>query len=254
VKANPVASADLRATFGHAGSLRAWTLFLGVLAVVLYAWWPRSGLAWHLRTAQPPQTFAAVSVVLFLLAGYLNARWGAGEYAPAGEAALADLVALTPVRVAAVVAGRLAAGALTVLFQLALGLPFLVAALGVSGLPASVLPAVAAVVACSAMAWRVSALALRLVLPDHPILRDLLLLASSAVYLAATFVALPAANPLTALVDLADGRNRALAAAGVSLPFFAVSAIIGLLVTAAATVVAAAALRAARVAKKDGAA
>jgi hypothetical protein len=124
----------------------------------------------------------------------------------------------------------------------------------VSGLPASVLPAVAAVVACSAMAWRASALALRLVLPNHPILRDLLLLASSGVYLAATFVALPAANPLTALVDLAEGRDRALAAAGVSLPFFAVSAIIGLLVTAAATVVAAAALRAARVAKKDGAA
>ena len=179
MRTNPVASADFRASFSHAGALHVWAIFLGALAVVLFAWWPRSDLAWHLRTATPPGTFAAVAIALFLLAGYLNARAGDGEYAPAEETTLTDLVALTPVPVAAVVAGRLAAGAITVLFQLLLGLPFLLAALGVSGVSASVLPAVAAVVASAAMAWRASGLALRLALPEHPVLRDVLLLAAS---------------------------------------------------------------------------
>lgn len=250
MRTNPVASADLRTSFSYAGALRVWAVFLVALALVLYAWWPRSDLAWHLRTVTPPQTFAAIAIALFFLTGYLNARMGAGEYVPAGETTLADLVALTPVPMAAVVAGRLAAGAITVLFQLLLGLPFLLAALGVSGVSASVLPAVAAVVAAAALAWRASGLALRLALPEHPVLRDVLLLAASAVYLAATFVAVPAANPIIALVDLAGGGDRTLPVAGASLPFFAVSAIIGLLVFAVAAVVSWAALRTARAAAK----
>jgi hypothetical protein len=249
---NPVAAADLRASFTHTGALRVWATFLGALALVLYAWWPRSGLAWHLRTATPPGTFAAVAITLFFLAGYQNARAGAGEYAPAGVATLADLVAITPVPVAAVVAGRLASGVLTVLFQLLLGLPFLFAALGVSGVSVSILPAVAAVVASAAMAWRASGLALRLALPEHPVFRDVLLLSASVVYLAATFVAVPAANPLSALVDLAGGGDHTFPLAGASLPFFAVSVIIGLLVFAVAAVASLVVLRAARKAAKDG--
>jgi hypothetical protein len=252
MRTNPVASADFRASFSHTGSLYVWAIFLGSLGVVLFAWWPRSDLAWHLRTATPPGTFAAVAIALFLLAGYLNARAGDGEYAPAETTTLADLVALTPVPVTAVVAGRLAAGAITVLFQLLLGLPFLLAALGVSGVSASILPAVAAVVASAAMAWRASGLALRLALPEHPVLRDVLLLAASIVYLAATFVAVPAANPLSALVDLAGGGSRTLSVAGASLPFFAVSAIIALLVFALAVVASLAALQTARKKAKDG--
>ena len=246
MRTNPLASADLRSSFSHPGALRVWAIFLGVLALVLYAWWPRGSLAWHLRTSTPPQTFTAVAIVLFFLAGYLNARAGAGEYAPADETVLTDLVVLTPVRIGAVVAGRLAAGALTALFQLVLGLPFLLAALGVSGVSASVLPAVAAVVVSAALAWRASALALRIALPEHALLRDMLLLAASAAYLAGTFIAAPVLNPVAALVDLSGGQGRALAVAGTSLPFFAVSAIIGVLVTAAAGVASWAALRAAR--------
>jgi len=252
VRTNPVASADLRASFSHAGALRAWAAFLVALAAVLYAWWPRSDLAWHLRTATPPGTFAAVAIALFFLTGYLNARAGAGEYAPAAETSLADLVALTPVSVAAVVAGRLAAGALTVLFQLLLGLPFLFAALGVSGVSAPVLPAVAVVVAAAAMAWRMSGLALRLALPEHPVLSDVLLLSASALYLGGTFVVAPAANPVMALVELAGGGVRTLRVANASLPFFAVSAIIALLVCAAAAFVSSAVLRTARKAAKHG--
>ncbi len=252
MRTNPVASADLRTSFSHTSALHVWAIFLGALALVLYAWWPRSALAWHLRTATPPGTFAAVAIALLLLTGYLNARAGAGEYAPSGETTLTDLVALTPVPVASVVAGRLAAGVITVLFQLLLGLPFLLAALGVSGVSASVLPAVAVVIASAAMAWRASGLALRLTLPKHPVLRDALLLVASALYLAATFVAAPAGNPIIALLDLAGGSDRTLPVAGASLPFFAVSAIIGLLVFALAVVALLAALQAARKAAKDG--
>lgn len=254
MRANPVASAELRASFSHPGALRTWAAFLGALAVVLYAWWPRSDLAWHLRTATPPQTFVAVAVVLLLLAGYQNARSGADDRAPAGEAGLAELVALTPLSVARVIAGRLAAGSLVVLFQLALGLPFLLASLGVSGILPSALPMVAAVVAAAAMAWRASALALRLAMPNHSVLRDVLLLAGSAAYLSITFVAAPAINPLSALVDICDAQGRTLGVAGASLPFFAVSAIIGVLVSAAATVAAWAMLRAARAKARSGAA
>ncbi len=242
MRTNPVAVADLRASFGDPGALRAHALFLGALAAVLYAWWPRSDLAWHLRTATPPQTFTAVAVTLLLLAGWLNARAGAGEDR-AGETPLAALVAHTPVTVAAVVAGRIAAGALAVLFQVLLGLPFLLAALGVSGVPASALPGVLAVVAAAALAWRTAGLALRLVLPSHGAVRDVLLVASSAAYLAATYVAAPAANPIAAIVAAAADGGRAVAA---SLPLYAVSGMIAVAVLAAATVVAAAALRAAR--------
>ena len=245
MRTNPVAAADLRATFGDQSALRSHAFLLGALAVVLYAWWPHSDLAWHLRTATPPQTFTAVAVALLLLAGWLNARAGTGDER-SGETPLADLVAHTPVTVAEVVAGRLTAGLLAVLFQLLLGLPFLLAALGVSGVSASVLPGVLALVAAAAMAWRTVGLALRLVLPSHGALRDVLLFASSAAYLAATYAVAPAVNPLAALVDAAGGGGRRLAAAGVSLSLCAVSGIIALAVLAAATVAAAAALRAAR--------
>jgi hypothetical protein len=254
VRTNPVAIADLHASFSHTGALRFWAAFLGALALVLFAWWPRSDLVWRLRTATAPGTFAAVTIALFFLAGYQNAREGAGEYAPAGVATLADLVAITPVPAAAVVAGRLASGVLTVLVQLLLGLPFVLAALGVSGVSVSILPAVAAVIASAAMAWRASGLALRLALPEHPALRDVLLLTASAVYLAATFVAVPAANPLNALVDLAGGIDRILPVAGVSLPFFTVSAIIALLVFSVAAAASLAVLRAARKTAKKRAA
>ncbi len=245
MRTNPVAAADLRASFGDTGALRAHALLLGVLAAVLYAWWPRSDLAWHLRTATPPQTFTAVAVALFLLAGWVNARAGAGDE-QAGETRLADLVAHTPVTVAAVLAGRLVAGLLAALFQVLLGLPFLLAALGVSGISASVLPGVLALVAAAAMAWRAAGLALRLVLPSHGALRDVLLFASSAAWLAATYVAAPVVNPLAAIVEAAGGGGRRQNALGVALPLYVVSGIIALAVLAAATIVAAAALRAAR--------
>jgi hypothetical protein len=231
------------------GERRTWAALLAGLAGVLYLWWPRSNLAWHLRTGTPPQTLPAVAIALFALTGYINARAGAGVHAAADETGLEDLVALTPVPVATVVAGRLTAGALVVLLQLLLGLPFLLASLGVSGVSAAVLPATMAVVGGAALAWRMSALALLLALPEHPVLRDLLLLALSLAYLAATFIAAPAANPLAVLVDLAGGRVRALPLAGASLPFSAVSVIIALFVLTAAAFVSAAALRAARAGK-----
>jgi hypothetical protein len=247
MRTNPVAAADLRASFGDTGALRGHALLLGALAAVLYAWWPRSDLAWHLRTATPPQTFTAVAVALFLLAGWANARAGAGDER-AGEIRLADLVARTPVTVAAVLAGRLVAGLLAALFQVLLGLPFLLAALGVSGISASVLPGVLALVAAAAMAWRSAGLALRLVLPSHGALRDVLLFASSAAWLAATYVAAPVVNPLAAIVEIVGGTSRRPGTDGVALPLYAVSGIIALAVLAAATIVAAVALRAARTA------
>jgi hypothetical protein len=242
MRTNPVAAADLRASFGDPGARRAHALFLGALAAVLYAWWPRSNLAWHLRTATPPQTFTAVAVTLLLLMAWLNARAGAGDDR-AGETPLADLVAHTPVTVAAVVTGRIAAGALTVLFQVLLGLPFLLTALGVSGVPATTLPGILALVATAALAWRAAGLALRLVLPSHGAVRDVLLFASSAAYLAATYVVAPAANPLAAIVTAAGDLGRTVRT---SLPLYAVSGMIAVVVLAAATLVAAAALRAAR--------
>jgi hypothetical protein len=241
MRANPVAAADLRASLGDPSALRAHAIFLGALAAVLYAWWPRSELAWHLRTATPPRTFTAVAVTLLLLMAWLNARAGAGEDR-AGETPLADLVAHTPVTVAAVVTGRIAAGAVTVLFQILLGLPFLLAALGVSGVPAAALPGVLALVAAAALAWRAAGLALRLVLPSHGPMREVLLFASSAAYLAATYVVAPAANPLAAIVAAAGDIGRTVRT---SLPLYAVSGMIAVAVLAAATVVAAAALRAA---------
>lgn len=245
MKVNPVAAADLRATFADQGARRMHAFFLAALAAVLYAWWPRGDLAWHLRTATPPETFTAIAVALFLFAGWLNARAGCGDDRPK-ETRLADLVAHTPVTIAAVVAGRLAAGLLAVLFHLLLGLPFLLAALGVSGVPASRLPVVLGLTAAAAMAWRAAGLALRLVMPSHGALRDVLLFASSAAYLAATYALAPAANPLAAIVDAAGGGWRPAFSPGAALPFPAVSGIIALAVLAAAAVVAALSLRAAR--------
>jgi hypothetical protein len=242
MRTNPVAAADLRASFGDPGALRSYALLLGALAAVLYAWWPRSDLAWHLRTATTPQTFTAVAVTLLLMMAWLNARAGAFDDRE-GETPLADLVAHTPLTVAAVVAGRIVSGALVVLFQVLLGLPFLLAALGVSGVPAAALPGVLALVAAAALAWRAAGLALRLVLPSHGTVRDVLLFASSAAYLAATYVVAPAANPLAAIVAAAGDLGRPVRT---SVPLSAVSGMIAVAVLVAATVVAAAALRAAR--------
>jgi len=251
-RANPVARSDLAGFFSYPAALRSLGVLLGILALVLYAWWPRGALAYNLRTTTPPQTFAAVALALLAAASYLNARAGAGEYAPPGETGLVDLVSLTPVPVASVVAGRLASGAVLVVFQLSLGLPFLLATLGVSGVSAVALVPALSVIGCSALAWRTSALAMRLTLPDHPLLRDIVLFASGTAFLVATFTLAPACNPVAALLDLAAGGARPMSVFSASLPFFAVSAIISALVVAAATAVSYAALRAARNAAQHG--
>jgi hypothetical protein len=186
-------------------TLRACLYLAAALGLALLAVWPRGTLEAAVRTGQASDTFTVVAVCFLIALLYLGARFGAEDFSSDPSVQLKELVTLTPVPLATLVAGRFAFGLLHTLVLLLLGAPFLVAAMAVGGveLPQA-LRALAIIGAASLAARMIGLCALALVGERRPA-RDLILFFAVTASAAAAFFALPAVSSFRAIGALVRG-------------------------------------------------
>jgi hypothetical protein len=201
--------ADLSAAFSRPSILRTYTYYLLAMSAIVFFWWPRGTLAASLRAGDAPITFAAAALGMFGCLAYLNARLGAEDYPGRESVGLREVLALAPVSAAGLVAGKLTAAALHTLFLLALGMPFLAAARGVSGVPLEAALEALLVAGCAALAFRSFGLLLYALLEQHPVVKDVLLLFCGLGLVFVPMLLAPAANPVSTLLALGgEGHGR----------------------------------------------
>ncbi len=210
----PLVSEGVRVYFSQRIILRTYLLIPATLTVALVAAWPVGSPQAILRGGSPTDPFTVVAFVFLLFALYLCGRYGSEEYAPDALGNLREYVTLTPASASALVAGKAAFGALHTAFLLALGAPFLLAALSVSGTPARALGATLALLASTGFAARMFGLLLLALFGQRKLLRTAAFAGGIAGYLVTTFLAVPVINPAAALLALGAGNTGALPHAG----------------------------------------
>ena len=199
-------------------TLRACLYLAAALGLALLAVWPRGTLEAAVRTGQASDTFTVVCVCFLVSLLYLGARFGAEDFAADPRVQLTELVTLTPVPLASLVAGRFVFGLLHTLVLLLLGAPFLVAAMAVGGVGFPQALQALAIIGAASLAARMCGLcALALVGARRPA-RDILLFFAVTAPAAAAFFVRPAASSFRAIASLARGDGSlSLLPAGVDL-------------------------------------
>ena len=238
--ANPFLAEGARICFSQRAVLRASALLVAILGCVLVLWWPRGPVASSLQPLAGPRTLTVVSVSLLAALAWLSARLGAEDHASSSFISMEGYVGLVAGddarlrcrAVATVIRGKLAFGLVHTIFLLALGSPFVLAAVGVSGASFTTGLCILLVAGAAATGFRMLGLFLLTALPGHALVRDMVMLVAGAAGLAACTALLPAASPLSALLALAAAVDPPAVGwiPGPALPFYLVSVIMSLLV------------------------
>jgi len=227
---NPFLDEGVRTYFVQEAILRSYFALVGVIGLALLLWWPRASLDAVVRSGIFPATFTTVCIGLYVCLTYLGARYGSEGFSPEARGKVREYALLTQVSLASIVAGRTLFALLHTLFLLALGTPFLLASLAVSGGgPALMLPALL-VIGAATFAVRMYGL-LTLVLLERQVGRDLCLAAGIILFLVTSSLVVPAVNPITALLSILPGDKAAEAPISLpfgSIPFFLLSVIMSL--------------------------
>jgi hypothetical protein len=254
---------ELRSAFSHPPLLRGYAGSMIAMSIVLFIWWPRGPVIQYIRGGTVPSVFAAVAIGLYACMAFIGARMGAGDYPPAGAPGLREIAGLRQVSLPRLAIGRLGAAILHTLFLAALGLPFLIAAAGVSGAAPGAAAAALLGAGCSSLAFRALGLLLQ-ALCERTAVRRVLLAALSLLVILLPLTLLPRVSAVSAMLTLglaADaGGGASMGAAGpggpgsgaalpgpfvVAAPASAASVLAALLLSAAALAVLASARRAA---------
>ena len=213
---NPFFDEGVRSYFAQQTVLRSYLALVGVTGLAFLLWWPRTSFDAVVRTGVVPATFTSVCIGLYLCLTYLGARYGSEGFSPEAQVQLREYALLTPVSLASIAAGKTLFALLHTLFLLALGAPFLLASLAVSGGGLTLLVPALLVVGAATLAVRMYGL-LTLVLLERQVARNVILALGIVLYLVVSGLTVPAANPITALLSILP-RDEA-AAAPISLPF-----------------------------------
>jgi hypothetical protein len=200
---NPFVDEGLRAYFGAPRILVTYLLLPCGLGILLLAVWPRATFEAALRAAQLADTFTAVGVGFLLLLLYLSLRYGSEDYSPQTLLRIREYVTLTPVRVSSVVTGKVSFGLAHTLFLLALGAPLLLASLAVAGVDAAQALLSLAVIGSAGLAARMLGLLVLCGIGGGSLTRDLILLPGMACWQIVSLLFIPAASPISALLELA---------------------------------------------------
>ncbi len=228
---NPFLDEGVRTYFAQETILRSYLALVGVISLALLLWWPRASLDAVVRGGAIPATFTSVCIGLYVCLTYLGARYGSEGFSQEAQVKLREYAVLTPVSLGSIVAGKTLFALLHTLFLLALGAPFLLASLAVSGgdLPL-ILPALL-VIGASTFAVRMYGL-LTLVLLERQVARDVCCAMGIILFLVVSALTVPAANPIAALLSILP-RDEAASAPILfpfgAIPFFSLSVIISLL-------------------------
>ncbi len=186
-------------------TLRACIYLAAALGLALLAVWPRGTLEAAVRTGQATDTFTVVAVCFLIALLYLGARFGAEDFAANPNVQLRELVTLTPVPLASLVAGRFAFGFLHTLVLLLLGAPFLAAAMAVGGVGVPQALRALAIIGAASLAARMWGLCALALLGARRPSRDLLLFFAVTVSAAAAFFLQPALSSFRGLAAVARG-------------------------------------------------
>jgi hypothetical protein len=189
-----------KAYFAQRTILRSYLLIPGALAVALMIAWPQDTVQGVLRGGPATDAFSVVAACFLGFMLYLGGRYGAEDYATDTLGNLREYVALPAVSPGSLVAGKAAFALLHTAFLVALGVPFLLAALGVSGAMPGALSRTLAVIAAAGLAVRMYGLLLLCIFGLRRLLRGAALLIGVGAYLAVTWLVLPAMNPVAALI------------------------------------------------------
>lgn len=203
----PLVQEGARVYFSQRSILRTYLLIPAALTFAAIVSWPQGTLENALRAGSTTNPFSVVAVCFVLFLVYLAGRYGGEDYAPDSLGNLREYVTLTPTSVGTLVAGKAAFAVLHTAFLLALGAPFLLAALSVSGSPPGTLGAALGILAAAGLAARMYGLFLLSVLGPRGLLRGAAFLGGTAVYLVLTFLVLPVLNPVSALLALGAGAS-----------------------------------------------
>ena len=217
---------------------KAYLDYLGLLlvqAVVLFTWWPKSGVAQALESQHSPHTLTAVVMAVGVTLAYFALRAGAEEVVLPGQHGLRDWALATPLGVGRIVRGYVLGQLIHSLHLLALSSPLLLMAFTVSGGEWAALGWCLAAALVQALFYRLCGAITHLMIGQHRAesyftVRAILLL----VYVAVGWLAPLASHvALTAHVLGESAAQPALAAVPDPVVFLAVYA--GLSVLAAAT-------------------
>ena len=227
---NPFLDEGVRTFFAHEAILRSYLALVGVIGLALFLWWPRATLDAVVRTGVFPGTFTIVCIGLYICLTYLGARYGSEGFSPEARVKVRDYARLTQVSLASIVAGKILFALLHTLFLLALGAPFLLASLAVSGGGLALMLPALLVIGAATFAVRMYGL-LTLVLLERQIGRDLCLAGGVILFLVVSSLVVPAVNPIAALLSILPRDEAAEAPISFpigSIPFFSLSAIMSL--------------------------
>ena len=133
MRSNPLVTEVL---VGLTGRGKAQLDYLGLLllqAVVLFLWWPKSGVAPMLESQYGPRTLAAVVMAVGVAMAYLALRAGAEEILLPGQHGLRDWALATSLGLGRILRGYLLGQLVHSLHLLALSSPLLLMAFTVSG-------------------------------------------------------------------------------------------------------------------------
>ena len=81
MKANPFVEEGIRARFADQVAFRSYVVYLSILALTLFLWWPRDTVEVMLRTHSSAGAFPAVGICLFVCLAYLQTRYGLDGFA-----------------------------------------------------------------------------------------------------------------------------------------------------------------------------
>ena len=227
---NPFLDEGVRTYFAQEAILRSYLALVGVVGLALLLWWPRASLDAVARTAVFPATFTTVCIGLYICLTYLGARYGSEGFSPEAGVKVRDYARLTQVSLASLVAGKTLFALLHTLFLLALGAPFLLASLAVSGGGLALMLPALLVIGAATFAVRMYGL-LTLVLLERQVGRDLCLAGGVILFLVVSSLIVPAVNPITALLSILPRDEAAGAPISLlfgSIPFFLLSVIMSL--------------------------
>jgi hypothetical protein len=222
---NPFIVEGIRASFSHPPVLRSYFFQLLLLASITLFMWPWSPLPSYLFPYDPPLTFTALALGFLAALVFFNARHDAGDYEPVDATKVRDFVGLTPVPVSTVVTGKLAVGTVHILFQLLLGLPFLLLTRRAGGASLGEVAGILLVSGITGLLFRCLGFCLFIMLGDKKSLRQaaLLMLAATMLFMIPLY---PAASPVSAVMSLSlarPGSYGQVPILGASIPFFLVS-------------------------------
>jgi hypothetical protein len=223
IAGNPFIDEGIRTYFSHRTILRSYLVLLAILGVMLLLWWPRASFDTVLRSGGPTDTFVVIAIGMYFCLTYLSARYGSEGYSPDTMVQLREYVTLTPVRLPSVIAGKVTFSVLHTLFLLALGAPFLLASLAVSGVGLEKALDALLLMGAAALAARLYGLLLRTILGDRRLACSVILVVSIGLYIALTLPFVAPLSPVVALMSLSprDGAAPAILSLPIgTIPFF----------------------------------